>query len=157
MAIYLTGTEIDSALKIINTTELQNIFLEMENSMQVKVLNKAFKQASESILNVAKSNFNSIKKGESSTGYTTLSKGFKTRSTKNELGMVFGLQESGLFKYRWINYGTKERFTKGKNPRSTGVIQPTLFFTRAVDSTIDKAQSNISDGIIKVLQDIIKK
>jgi len=48
MAKYLTGSELDSALGLINTTELKNLFFELENSMQIKVLNKVFKQASDS-------------------------------------------------------------------------------------------------------------
>lgn len=157
MAYVLSGTEIDAALLLINTTELKTVFNNLESGIQKKVLDKVLKQASTVILNAARTNFNTVKKGESKTNYNGLSNAFKSKTAKNELAVVYGLQESGLFKYRWINYGTEERFTKGDNARSTGIINPTFFFTKAVETQSNTARGVMSEGIIKVLDDIAKK
>lgn len=144
-------------LKLINSTDLQKLFFELQDKIQMKVLNEAFKKSGKVFLDTAKSNFNGVKKGLSKTNYDGLSRSFKSRALRNDIGMVFGMQNKEGYKYRFLNYGTVARFTKGSKPRFTGIIKPSNFFTDAVTSQALNAQNMLSNEIVLSLERVVKK
>ena len=145
-------------LEAINSTELQKLFFELKDNVQMQILNAAFRKSSKPILDTAKSNFESTKKGKSSTGYEGLASAFKTKALRKNVGMVIGMQHNDGYKYRFLNYGTAARFTKnGKKKRFTGIIKPSLFFSSAVTSKADEAQNMLSDEIILSLERCVKR
>lgn len=157
MAVSVTETgNKEFVLNLINSTELQKLFFELKDNIQIKVLNTAFRKSGKIILDTAKINFNSTKKGLSKTGYAGFSSSFKSKPLKEDVGMVFGMQHREGYKYRFLNFGTKERFTRYSN-LSRGVIKPSKFFTDAVKAKADKAQSMLSDEIIKSLDNLVRK
>lgn len=156
MAKQLTGGSAEFVFELVNAGELNKLFLELQTSVQIKVLEGAFRKAGKPILTTAKSNFNATKQGLSRTGYAMLSKAFKAKVMKKEIGMVFGMQHREGYKYRFLNFGTKERFTR-KNGRFSGVIKPSKFFTNAVESTAGTVQSTLSKEIILSLERTVKK
>lgn len=144
-------------LKYLNSTELQKLFFELQDSVQIKVLDGAFRKAGKIIIDTAKTNFNATKKGLSKTNYSIFSKSFKAKALKKDIGMIFGMQHREGYKYRFLNYGTKDRFTRSKQPRFTGVIKPSLFFNKAVQSQGDNALNNLSNEIVLSLERVVKK
>lgn len=144
-------------LEFINSTELQKLFFELQDSIQMKVLDAAFRKAGKPILDTAKSNFNATKKGLSTTGYALLNKAFKSRALKKDVGMVFGMQHREGYKYRFLNFGTDGRYTRSKHPRYTGIIKPSLFFTDAVKTQAGNAQNMLSDEIVASLERLVKR
>jgi len=144
-------------LNLINSTELQKLFFELQDKVQMKVLNDAFKKAGKVILDTAKTNFNATKKGKSKTNYAGLSRSFKNKALKNDIGMIFGMQHREGYKYRFLNYGTLKRFTKNKKKRYTGTIKPFNFFTNAVTSQTANAQATLSKEIELSLERVVKK
>ena len=143
-------------LEHINAADLQKLFLELTDNIQMKVLNDAFKKSGKVIIDTAKSNFKSTKKGFSKTNYSMFNKSFKSKALKKDVGMIFGMQHREGFKYRFLNFGTKERFTKSKK-RFTGVIKASNFFTDAVTSKSGDAQSMLSNEIVLSLDRVVKK
>jgi hypothetical protein len=145
-------------LNLINSTELQKLFFELQDKVQMKVLNDAFKKSGKIILDTAKANFNATKKNLSKTKYSALSRSFKSKALRKEIGMVFGMQHREGYKYRFLNYGTVARFTKnGSKKRYTGTIKPSNFFTNAVTSQAENAQKNLSNEIVLSLERVVKK
>lgn len=144
-------------LELINSTELQKLFFELQDKIQMKVLNDAFKKSGKVILDTAKANFNATKKNLSKTGYSALSRSFKSKALRNAIGMVFGMQHREGYKYRFLNYGTVARFTKGNKPRYTGIIKPSNFFINAVTSQAANAQATLSNEIELSLERVVKK
>lgn len=168
MAKTLSNTNTDFVLKLLNTDEQKKLFFELKDNIQIKTLNSAFRKAGKIILDTAKSNFDSTKKNKSLTSYSDLAKSFKMKAMKSEIGMIIGMEHRQGYKYRFLNYGTKERFykTKGgkagfyknaKSQHSTGVIKPSNFFTNAVSSKSNEAQESLSNEIILSLERVVKK
>ena len=145
-------------LNLINSTELQKLFFELQDKVQMKVLNDAFKKSGKIILDTAKANFNTTKKGKSKTNYSALSRAFRSKALYKTIGMVFGMQHREGYKYRFLNYGTVARFTKnGSRKRYTGTLKPSNFFTNAVTSQAENAQKNLSKEIELSLERVVKK
>lgn len=144
-------------LNLINSTELQKLFFELQDKIQIKVLEDAFKKAGKIILDTAKTNFNSTKKGKSKTNYAGLNRSFKSKALRKSIGMIFGMQHREGYKYRFLNYGTAQRFTRGKKPRYTGIIKPSNFFTNAVTTQAENARATLSKNIELSLEKIVKK
>jgi len=157
MAKVLSNNQSDFVLSCLNTTELQKLFSELKDNVQMQILNAAFRKSSKVILDTAKSNFESTKKGKSETGYAGLASAFKTKALRSDVGMVIGMQHKEGYKYRFLNYGTAARFTKGKTKRFKGAIKPSLFFSNAVESQSDNAQNLLSNEIILSLERCVKK
>jgi len=155
-SVTSTGNE-EFVLKLLNTDEQQKLFFELTDAVQMNVLNAAFRKAGKVILDAAKSNFDSTKKMKSTTNYADLAKSFKMATIKGDVGMRIGMQAKEGFKYRFLNFGTKARFTKGKTKRFTGVINPSMFFTNAVENNAEQAQSMLSDEIILSLERCVRR
>lgn len=156
VSVEKTGNS-EFVLDLVNSTELQKLFFDLQDKIQMKVLNTAFRKSGKVILDTAKTNFNSTKKGKSKTNYSAFASSFKSKPLREDVGMVFGMQHREGYKYRFLNFGTKKRFTREKKPRFTGIIQPSNFFTNAVTSKADTAQSMLSAEIIKSLENVVKK
>jgi hypothetical protein len=144
-------------LNLINSTDLQKLFFELQDKIQIKILEDALKKSSKVILDAAKTNFNATKKGKSKTKYSALSRAFKTKTLRKSIGIVLGMQHREGYKYRFLNYGTAKRFTKGKKPRYTGTLKPSNFFTDAVTKQAENAQNRLSSEIILSLERVVKK
>lgn len=144
-------------LDLINSTELQKLFFDLQDKIQLKVLNTAFKKSGKIILDTAKVNFNATKKGLSRTNYSGFASSFKSKPLKENIGMVFGMQHREGYKYRFLNFGTKKRYTRATKPRFTGIIQPSNFFTDAVRDKAETAQNSLSAEIIKSIENVVKK
>lgn len=156
VSVEKTGNS-EFVLELINSTELQKLFFDLQDKVQMRVLNTAFKKSGKIILDTAKINFKSIKKGLSKTNYKALTSAFKSRPLREDVGMIFGMQHREGYKYRFLNFGTKKRYTRDNNPRYTGIIKPSNFFTNAVNDKGETAQNILSDEIIKSLENVIKK
>ena len=158
-------------LGLINSTELQKLFFELKDSIQMQVLNFAFRKAGKIINDTAISNFEGTKKNKSKTGYADLAKSFKSKALKKNVGMVFGMQSRVGYKYRFLNFGTKERnyrikkgmvtgvgfYKQDKKTHFTGIIKPSNFFTNAVASSSNTAQNMLSDEIILSLERVVRR
>ena len=157
MAKTVSNQNQEFALKMLNTEEQQKLFTELQTSVQISVLNAAFKRAGKPIIDQAKSNFYAIKKDKSSDNYAGFDKAFKMTALKKDIGMIIGLKHAEGYKYRFIEYGTKERFTKGKGAHFTGVINPTKFFENAVEQKGEESQNMLSDEIVLSLERCVKR
>ncbi len=151
-----TGNK-EAVIKLINSSDLQKLFFELQDKVQMKVLNDAFKQSGKLITDAAKVNFNATKKGKSKTNYAALKRAFRNKPLRKDIGMVFGMQHRDGYKYRFLNYGTVKRFTKNKKTRYTGIIKPSNFFTNAVTSQAENAQNALSKNITASLEKVVKK
>lgn len=157
MAISVSNTGNESfVLEQINSNELQKLFFELTDTVQMRVLNAALRKSGKIFIDTAKVNFQSTKKGFSKTNYSMFSKSFKSKPLKSDVGMLFGMEHREGYKYRFLNFGTKARYTKSSK-RYTGVIKASNFFTNAVTSKRDEAQNMLSDEIIKSLERVVKK
>ena len=174
MAKTLTDKDNQFVIQYLNTAELQQLFTELADNVQMKILNTAFRKAGKTILDSAKENFNASKKNKSKTGYNDLEKSFKMKPFKRVVGMLIGMEHKEGYKYRFINYGTKEReykigksfksfagvkgfYKSDKLTHSTGIIKPSEFFTKAVESQGDKAQNMLADEINLSMEKTIKR
>ena len=161
-------------LNLLNSDDLNKLFFELKDNIQMNVLNGAFRKAGKVILDAAKTNFNAIKKGFSKTGYSELDKGMKIQPLQNQVGVKIGMQHREGYKYRFINDGTKERqyqigkkfkpnegfksfYKSDKLTHSTGMLKPTEFFDNAVDSQADTAQNMLSDEIVLSLERCVRR
>jgi len=161
----------DFVLGLLNSTELQKFFFELKDSIQMQVLNFAFKKAGKIINDTAIQNFEGTKKGKSKTGYADLAKSFKSKALRKNVGMVFGMQSKVGYKYRFLNFGTAGRnykikkgmvtgvgfYKQDKKTHFTGAIKPSNFFTNAVASSSDTANNMLSNEIILSLERVVKR
>lgn len=160
MVREIKGDNKDIVLKLLNSDELQKLFFELKDKVQMRILNAAFRKSGKPILDTAKTNFNAIKKDKSKTNYSALSESFKMKPMKKEVGLIVGMQHREGYKYRFINFGTKERFTRRKFSRkghSTGSLQPSQFFTKAVESNYENSMKMLAENIQKGLENTIKR
>lgn len=174
MAKTVSNTDTDFALAMINSQDLKKLFDELQSSVQIQVLNAAFRKAGKPILEQAKANFMAIKKGKSKDGYSTFDKAFKMTALKKDIGMIIGLKHQEGYKYRFIEYGTAERQYKVKKSssnkegkagfyksaagmHSTGVIKPSQFFENAVAQKGNESQELLSAEIVLSLERCVKR
>jgi len=141
-------------LHISNEKELMKLFEELTEKNQKKVAVSAMKKSASIILNEAKSRFNGVKKGKSKTNYKNIT--FKSKSMRNKIGVVLGVKD---YKARFIDKGTKDRYFTSKSGKKhfTGKIEPTNFFSGAVEAKENEAQKTISDNLIISLERLVKK
>jgi len=140
-------------LEIINDKELFKLFNELQTSVQNRIVINGFKNAAQVIKNEIKSSFISVRKNKSKTGYKNL-KDLKIEPMKSAVGVKVGFTREG-YKYRWIQWGTKERKTKKGYNR--GIIDETNFFYGAVERSMPQAQNKVSECIVKSLENTVKK
>ena len=147
-------------LKIEGLDELNKIISEFPAAVQNRIVINAMKASANDIIKTAKSNFQSVKKNKSQTGYADINSSFKVEKMKSKVGVKAGIKGSKGYLLRFINYGTAERMYKQKKSgveHRTGKIQPTKFFESAVDSKRDQAMKNVEDNIITQLEKTFKK
>lgn len=156
-------------IKIINEPELQKLFLELQTSVQNKIVMAGIKDAAQIIKKEIKPAFLVVKKNKSKTNYSALTKALKIEALKKEFGVKVGFTVEG-YKYRWLQWGTQPRSYKKGTKRSiwrsksdksgghdTGFIEKTDFFYKAVERTQPQAKNKISDSILKSLENTVKK
>jgi hypothetical protein len=157
-------------LKLIGDKDLQKLFTELLPAVQNKIVLNGMRSAASIILQQAKSNFKASQKNKSKTGYKDFNKSFTTEPMKSTFGLRVGIKN---YKYKWIEFGTDERYWKKGRKRffryrksllnsdtdkkSTGKIQPTNFFFNAVKSTKTSAENSVSTAIILSLEKTVKK
>lgn len=148
----------DLTIKIINDKELLQLFNELNNVTQNRIIQSGLKEAAKPILQQAKQNFEIRKKNKSKTNYANINSFFKIESNRLKDGVKIGVKN--YYKARWIEWGTAERFyitKKNKVKHNTGKITATHFFYDAVNTRKDEAQRNINNYIIKALNQTISK
>lgn len=149
-------------VKFINDKETLELFTSLTKEVKGKIITQALTNAAKIINKQVKSNFNSIKKGKSKTNYIHLQKALKIKSRRKQkdiIGVKVGFTREG-YKYRFIQWGTNNRFYKSKKTNkdhNTGEIEGTNFFYSAVASKKKEAENSISNEITKSLERVIKK
>jgi len=119
----------DIGIKFINDSETLKLFNELNSTVQSKIILDALKRSSRVMKDKIKSNFIAQKKDLSRTNYRDLNKTLKIANRKkkkdHQLGIIIGFTKEG-YKYRWIQWGTEDRYTKKKMYR--GKIEGNNFF-----------------------------
>ena len=74
-------------------------------------------------------------------------------------GYKIGLKGDKAYKMRWIEWGTNERYTRGKKTakRYTGKISGTHFFYSAVADKMEEAKNNLNDAVIKSFDTVVRR
>lgn len=159
-----------------NAAQTQEYFKELKRSVQDRLILQGMKKAGKIINQQAKSNFQTIKKNKSKTGYKGLNSLFKVEQMKSlkgstEAGVKIGMKNDNASKnayhYRFINYGTQPRdYTKVKRRlikknivknHKTGKMKRELFFTNAVENKKDEAIAIVNENIIAAINKHILK
>lgn len=145
---------------IINDRELFKLFNELTPKIQNKIISTGLKNAARLIINKAKRNFKSIKKGKSKTEYRDFNSSFTVREMRSRAGVIAGLasRKEG-YKYRFIDQGTEERHYKTKkgNEHRTGRMPATHWFTSAVDDSQKTAAEDVQQAVVKSLNKTVEK
>jgi hypothetical protein len=151
--------ETDSKLTLINDKELMALFNELTPKVRDKIVNTGLKNAARLIISEAKRNFKTTKKNKSKTGYRDFNSTFKVKEMKSKPGVIAGMQHREGYKYRFLNYGTDTRNYKTKSGKihNTGKIEPTNFFTYAVESKKQTAEKDIQEAITKSMNRTVEK
>ncbi len=106
----------DIGIRFINEKETLKFFNELNSTVQSKIILNALRTSGKVISQQIKTNFLMQKKDKSKTNYRDLSKTLKIANRKkkeNQLGVIIGITKEG-YKYRWIQWGTEDRYTKKK-------------------------------------------
>jgi len=154
-------------INIINDKELQKLFLELVPAVQNRIVLQGMRTASKIILQQAKTNFKSSQKNKSLTGYKNFNKSFTTEPMRSTFGLRVGIKN---YKYRWIEWGTEDRYYKKGTKRSvlrkrknnsaghyTGKIIATNFFFNAVNSRKEQVGKIVSEAIVQSLEKTVAK
>lgn len=148
----------DIGIRFINDKETLSFFNELNSTVQSKIILNALRQSGKVIAQQIKTNFLMQKKDKSKTNYRDLSKTLKIANRKkkeNQLGVIIGITKEG-YKYRWIQWGTEERYTKKKKIYRGQIVGNNFFFS-AVEQKINIVKDSISDEIIKSMENVVKK
>jgi len=174
MGKVLNSSNKQYVIELLNDGDQKEMFLALKDNIQVRVLNSAFRKAGKLIIDQARTNFNATKKNKSLTNYSEFDEGLKMQQAKTKLGIKIGMQHREGYKYRFLNYGTADRFykisssksnTKGtagfyasdKTTHNTGVIKPNKFFTNAVEQKGDEAQTTLNTEIVNVFEKTVAR
>jgi HK97 gp10 family phage protein len=133
---------------------------EMQDITSNRIAIAGLRKAGNLINKQAKTNFINKRKNKSKTGYGSFNSLFKVQPLKNpkKLGVKVGLTGYDAYKYKWLNWGTVDRsYKKGGDSHLTGKIQPTMFLTNAVNSTMEEAHKIVSDALITSIKKIASK
>lgn len=136
---------------------------EMQPKYIKRVGYSALTAAGKKVVNVAKRGYKSTTKGYSKSNDQNVLKSFVVRKSKREVAVWVG---SSYYKTRWLEKGTKERYTKGYKRKSTmgkkqlsktklyrGSITGSGFFEKAYNSV----QGELKEVITQRLQQNINK
>jgi hypothetical protein len=149
-------------IRFINDAETRKLFNELSREVQGKIVLDALKKVSKPILDQAKVNFKAVKKDLSKTNYSILRRSFKIesrRKTENTLGVKIGATKEG-YKYRWIQWGTADRYTERTKKRAKafrGSIKATNFFYSAVSQKMPDVKEAVGNEIKLSLERVMKK
>ena len=162
MAKFVQNDYDEIGLTFINDQETLKLFNELVANVQGKIILEGLKKAAKPILETAKTTFQRYKKNQSKTNYADLKKSARIKSRrkrKDELGVIVGFTREG-YKYRWINWGTDDRFyttKKNKKEKYVGKLEKTNFFFDAVDQSRPQAEAAVSQEIKTSLERTMKK
>ena len=157
-------------ISIIGDKELEKLFDELIPSVQNSIVLNGMKQAGKMILDEAKNNFKSLKKGvpyKPKPNYKTIEKSFVMEPMKFQFGLKIGARN---YIGRFVDLGTKERRYKKGVKKSiwkktadksgghfTGKIDAEEFFYKAVKSKGDTANNMVGLFIIDSMNKTIDK
>ena len=165
------------SLDIINDKQLLELFKELNINEQNKIINMGLRKAAKPIIDQAKQNYLSRRKNKSTTGYSDFNSSFKVEPRKNKdvIGVKVGVKyvdktgRKNWYKYRWIEWGTKDRYTKlRKNGlfgsqkingagKFKGKIDATHFFYDAVEARKENAMNTVQEHVTKSIETTVKK
>lgn len=143
----------DSELKFENIKDLENLLDELIPSVRNSIIKNALRKSARQILNQAKRNFKSVKKGTSRNNYKDFNKSFKVKFKKDGMGVVLG---SDYYKSLWLEKGTKDRYTRKKGAYR-GSIEPTKFFENAVNQEKGNVEKELGKSVIDSLNKTVQK
>jgi len=142
-----------------NDKELMKLFKELVPAVQNKIVMAGMRKAAQVIKSEATSSFKSVKKNKSKTGYKDFNKAFKIENMKRAIGVKVGLTTLG-YKYRWIEWGTKEREyiqKKSKAIHKTGAVEEKNWFYSAVKRKEQEAANGVNNAILESLKKTVDK
>lgn len=140
----MAGIEIKS--NALGLPELQQLFNSLRGSQVNSIFNSAFRKASKPIIKGARSNLKPRKR----TG--NLSKSIGVKPIRGKAGLIVGARTFGKHKGyagHILDKGTVMRYRKTKSGKrvSTGKVNPTKYFKKAVDGNSLKIQNTISKEV----------
>jgi hypothetical protein len=146
--------------ELFNDKALMALFDELQPKIQDNIIIGGLKNAGKVINDEAKQNFQAIKKNKSKTGYQDLNSMFKVvKMRAPKIGVRVGMSAREGYKYRFMNFGTEERYYMTKNgvEHRTGAIPKREFFTRAVESKKQEAEDNVQNAIKESMEKTVKR
>ena len=126
----------ESGLALIGDQELAKVFDELVPALQNQVVRTGFKKAGQIILNEAKANFRNRFKVK-----TNINQYFINAPMKTRVGEKVGVGGDKGYIFRFLEYGTKERFYESKKnhiKHLTGKLKASNFFVDAVEAKKDE-------------------
>lgn len=142
-----------------NDDNLIRLFENLDTKRQRRTIENALKASGRIINKQAKQNFKLVKKNKSRTNYSEFNRMFKVQSKRpkpDELGVLVGMKHREGYKYRFIEHGTTDRYTR-KGNYYRGKIERRGFFYDAVTQTKEKVKNSFSDNLIKTLNNVVKR
>lgn len=147
---------------------LQYFLKEMQPQYIKRVGYNALTAAGKKVVSVAKRGYKLTTKGYSKSSNQNVLKSFKVKRSKKEVAVWVG---SEYYKTRWLEKGTKERYTKGYRRKSTmglfrrmkktklyrGKIEGSNFFSNALNSVQSELPDIIKDRLKISINKIIEK
>lgn len=134
---------------LIGKDELLKVFENLQRAEQRKMVRMTLAEASKPLRQAAKREY----KAATVTNVKGYASYFKTKVGKRKAVAVTGIN---YFKARWLNYGTKDRWTFGKGPVQfkkgfRGRVKPTQFFNKAYDANADTTLERATTLLVEKL------
>lgn len=147
-----------------NAEELIKILNQIIPSVTGNIVKDALKDGAKEINKEAKAKLNLSKKNKSTSNYKFYSTAFKYEAIRNknplELGVKLGVKDyKNGYKLRWLEWGTADRYTKGKNQKpimSRGSIKGVGFFYSTVKNNLEEVNKIVTNAIIESLNKLAK-
>lgn len=138
---------------VIEKNDVEALLKVMDKKYIKRVGYRALRYAATPLIRAAKSMYKMTVKGYSKTGNSAVLNSFKVRKSKKEVALYVG---SDYYKVRWLEQGTKERYTRRKKAYR-GKIYGSKFFERAYEQTEGKIKERLDEKLRENVQKLIKK
>lgn len=140
---------------VVDIRQAEQLFANLAINKQKNVLRSAVRKAINPALQEAKRNFKSDFAQGTGGGFASLG----LQMYRRQIGAAIGARISGGKKgwyARFLDTGTKERFQK-KTGKSTGKINPSLFFNSVASARQGQAGSDLETAVIWALNKAISR
>jgi len=161
----------DAGFKVENSEQLLKLLRSYPDVVKNAAVIKGMEAGADLINESAKAKLFASRKGASKTGYNYYAAAFKKENLKSKAPDTVGIR-TGVYnkkegyKFRWLEWGTAQRFTRTRKNALTGVnttkksrgkIIGNNFFFDALKGKEDIFFRTISNVIVKALEDITSK